>query len=66
MDPLQPITYGPAPPSRRVPPVDRLRPLSREGDRPPRKPSERREADEREPPRREQGEEDEGHIDIKV
>jgi hypothetical protein len=65
MDPLIPITYGPSMPSRRVPPVERLPRVSREGDRPRREPSERREGEEQPPARG--GEEDgEGHIDVRV
>jgi hypothetical protein len=67
VDPLNPITPGgAAPPSRRVPPVDRLRRITREGDRPDRERRER-ESQRREPseqrPEREDGE---GHIDIRV
>jgi hypothetical protein len=69
MDPLSPITPGsPAVPSRRVPAVDRLRRISREGDRP---------EDERQPPRKSPrrtappgaGEGEDGHqglIDVRV
>lgn len=65
MDPLSPITYGPSMPSRRVPPVEKLPRVSREGDRPRREPSGRREGSE-EPPQH--GEEDggDGHIDVRV
>jgi hypothetical protein len=65
VDPLNPITYGPSMPSRRVPPVDRLPRVSREGDRPRREPSERHEGQEQPPPG---GEEEggEGHIDVRV
>jgi len=66
MDPLHPITPGAvAPPSRRVPPVDRLRRLSREGDRPERDPGrgrEEREAHE-DPLDEDPGE---GHVDIRI
>lgn len=51
-------------PSRRVPPVDRLRRITRDGDRPEREPSERREP--RDPPEQEGGPDGEGHIDIRV
>ena len=70
MDPLNPITPpGPGLPSRRVPAVERLPRVSRDGDRPRREPSERR------PPHEEQdgwddvqdGEEGgEGRIDVRV
>jgi len=66
MDPLHPITpTGPGMPSRRVPPVDRLRKITREGDSPDRDPSERREQSN---PREERpdSEPGEGHIDIRV
>ena len=65
MDPLRPITYGPSLPPRRVPPVERLPRISREGDRPQREPSERREGEEERPPRGEH-EDGEGHIDVRV
>jgi hypothetical protein len=65
MDPLTPITYGPSIPSRRVPPVDRLPPVTRDGDRPRKEPSERREREEP-PPERHQDEDGEGHIDVRV
>ena len=65
MDPLHPIIYGPAMPSRRVPPVERLPRVSREGDRPRREPSERREGEEHPPPRGED-EDGEGHVDVRV
>jgi hypothetical protein len=67
MDPLGPITPGSAaPPSRRVPPVDRLRRITREGDRPDREDSpddgsRRRPAD-----GHGEHEDGEGHIDIRV
>lgn len=65
MDPLLPIDPSTtALPSRRVPPVDRLRRITREGDRPRRDPKEPREGVEYiEPPEEEPGE---GHIDIRV
>jgi hypothetical protein len=65
MDPLLPIDpSATALPSRRVPPVDRLRRITREGDRPRRDPKEQGESAEyREPPEDEPGE---GHIDIRV
>jgi len=67
MDPLHPITYGPSAPSRRVPPVERLPRVTREGDRPPRDPADRRGAGrEQPPPSREEGEGGEGHIDVRV
>jgi hypothetical protein len=52
-------------PSRRVPPVDRLPRVSREGDRPRKEPSERREGQQQPPPG---GEEEggEGHVDVRV
>lgn len=65
MDPLNPITYGPSMPSKRVPPVERLPRVSREGDRPRRKPSERRREPEQPPPRGEE-EDGEGRIDVRV
>lgn len=66
MDPLHPITPGPpAVPTRRVPPVDRLAMITREGDRPARDAEERRRRarqaqlpDDEEP--------GEGHIDVRV
>ena len=66
VDPLQPISSsGQAPPSRRVPPVDRLRRVTREGDRPERESRERRQPsqdrDDEGPP--EQGG---GHVDVRV
>ncbi len=66
MDPLHPITPGAAaPPSRRGPAVERLRRISRDGDRPEREARRRRE--ESEPGEHEPGEEPgEGHIDIRV
>lgn len=65
MDPLNPIpSSAPAMPSRRVPPVDRLPRVTREGDRPRREPSERREG--REPPEPDDGGGEDGHIDIRV
>ena len=43
MDPLHPISPGPpAVPTRRVPPVDRLVRISRDGDRPEQEAEERR------------------------
>jgi len=65
VDPLNPITYGPSMPSRRVPPVERLPRVSREGDRPRREPSERRRESEQPPPRGEE-EDGEGHVDVRV
>jgi hypothetical protein len=65
VDPLNPITYGPSVPSRRVPPVERLPRVSREGDRPRREPSERREGEEP-PSRHDEDEDGEGHIDVRV
>lgn len=68
MDPLHPITPGPpAVPARRVPPVDRLVRISRDGDRPPRDAEEERRRRARESERRE--DEDgpaPGHIDVRV
>jgi len=69
MDPLHPITPGsPAIPTRRVPPVDRLVKISREGDRSQRDAEERRRRAEQR--RTEPGEEGEergpGHIDVRV
>lgn len=66
MDPLLPIDPSTAAlPSRRVPPVDRLRRITREGDRPQRDPAEPREDDGRREPR--EGEDPgEGHVDIRV
>jgi hypothetical protein len=66
MDPLQPIIYGPSVPSRRVPPVERLPRVSREGDRPRREPSEEGDGGQQPPPRREDEEGGEGHIDVRV
>ena len=66
MDPLLPIDpSATALPSRRVPPVDRLRRITREGDRPRRDPKEQGDgaAEYRDPPEEEPGE---GHIDIRV
>jgi hypothetical protein len=68
MDPLHPITPGPpAVPTRRVPPVDRLVKISRDGDRPPRDAEEerRRRARESKPPEDGEGR-GEGHIDVRV
>ncbi|HEY2202254.1 MAG TPA: hypothetical protein VGH56_10200 [Solirubrobacteraceae bacterium] len=65
MDPLHPIVYGPSMPSRRVPPVERLPRVSREGDRPRREPSEKREGEEQGRPR-DEGEDGGGHIDVRV
>ncbi len=68
VDPLLPISPGgPALPSRRVPAVDRLRKVTREGDRPGREANERREhADDDERADDEPGQDGEGHIDIRV
>ena len=66
MDPVLPINYGPPMPSRRVPPVDRLRRVSREEDRPRRESSERRENDEDAPGRSEDDDAGEGHVDVRV
>jgi len=67
MDPLHPITPGPPIPTHRVPPVDRLRKISREGDRPPRDAEEERRRRARESEPRDEGEgQGEGHIDIRV
>ena len=68
MDPLHPITPGPpAVPTRRVPPVDRLMKISREGDRPARDEQEerRRRARESEPPEEGEGP-GAGRIDVRV
>ncbi len=68
MDPLHPITPGPpAVPTRRVPPVDRLVKINREGDRPPRDAEEerRRRARESHPPDDGEGS-GAGHIDVRV
>ena len=66
MDPLHPITPpGPGMPSRRVPAVEKLPRVSREGDRPRRDPTERRPPPE-EPPWEEGEEGGEGHIDVRV
>ena len=65
MDPLNPITYGPSMPSRRVPPVERLPRVSREGDRPPRALASGASEPEQPPPRGEE-EDGEGHIDVSV
>jgi hypothetical protein len=66
MDPLHPILPGPpALPSRRVPAVERLPRVSRDGDRPARDPSERRPAGQP-PPEAEGDEGGEGHIDVRV
>jgi hypothetical protein len=64
MDPLNPI-YGPSMPSRRVPPVDRLPRVSREGDRPRREPSKQREREEQ-PSSPDEGQDGEGHIDVRA
>jgi len=55
-------------PTRRVPPVDRLVKISREGDRPRREAEERRRrAEERRPQGGEDGEQDgHGHIDVRA
>jgi hypothetical protein len=69
MDPLHPITPGPpAMPTRRVPPVDRLARITRDGDRPGRETEERRNrARERPAEAPEDGEErGPGHIDVRV
>jgi hypothetical protein len=67
MDPLDPIT-PPASgmPSRRVPAVDRLPRVSREGDRPRRDPSERRPSSDDQAPFQDGEEGGEGHIDVRV
>ena len=67
MDPLNPITPPTtALPSRRVPAVDRLPRVSREGDRPPQEGSERRAPRPEHRPAEEGEEGGEGHIDIRV
>jgi len=69
MDPLNPISSGPpAMPTRRVPPVDRLVKISREGDRPRREAEERRRrAEEGRPEDGEDGEQDGlPHIDVRA
>jgi hypothetical protein len=66
VDPLHPITPGVPPlPSRRVAAVDRLRRITREGDRPERDSGREREHRDAEadPPEEEPGE---GRIDIRV
>ena len=65
MDPLHPI-IPPGLPSRRVPAVEKLPRVSREGDRPRRDPSERRPPDTHEPPFQDGEEDGEGHIDVRV
>jgi hypothetical protein len=69
MDPLHPITPGPpVVPARRVPPVDRIARISRDGDRPDRKAEERRDQARRRPPEApEDGEErGPGRIDVRA
>jgi len=69
MDPLHPITPGPpAIPTRRVPPVDRLAKVTREGDRPAQDAEERRRrARERPSTQGPDGEQPAGgHIDVRV
>jgi hypothetical protein len=66
MDPLHPIAPGAvAPPSRRVPPVDRLRRVTRDGDRPERETGAR--DDRRQPPEEPPDEQPgDGHVDVRV
>jgi len=67
MDPLDPIPPSAPPyPSRRVPAVDRLRRITREGDRPRRVPPEHRPSGQEEPPRGEGEDGGEGRIDVRV
>lgn len=68
MDPLHPITPGPPAIPTRVPPVDRLRPVSRERDRPSAEERERRRRERRGQAQGgpEDGEPGPGHIDIRV
>jgi hypothetical protein len=68
MDPLHPITPGPpAVPTRRVPPVDRLAKITREGDRPARDAEEERRRRARRSQLHPGGDQPgEGHIDIRV
>jgi len=67
MDPLQPILPpSPGVPSRRVPAVEKLPRVSRDGDRPRRDPSERRPPAAEEPPSQDGEEGGEGHIDVRV
>jgi len=68
MDPLHPITPGPPPvPTRRVPPVDRLVKVTREGDRPARDEEERRRRGQRsQQPPADPENPGEGHIDVRV
>jgi hypothetical protein len=66
MDPLNPITAPAGHPSRRVPPVDRLQRIRRDGDKPRREPSERRPPREGGPAGDEGEDGGEGHIDVRV
>jgi hypothetical protein len=68
MDPLHPITPGPpAVPTRRVPAVDRLVRISRNGDRPKREAEERRERARQRGEAPQDGEEPgPGRIDVRV
>ena len=67
MDPLDPILPpSPGLPSRRVPAVDRLRRITREGDRPRREPSDGRPPPDR-PAAWDEGEEGgEGRVDVRA
>jgi hypothetical protein len=68
MDPLSPITPGgPSVPARRVPPVDRLRKITREGEEP--KGKEREQRKRREPGPAYgpvEGDGGEGRVDVRV
>jgi hypothetical protein len=69
MDPLHPITPGPpALPTRRVPPVDRLARITREGDRPSQEAEERRRRARRaaQLPPEDDSEPGPGHIDVRA
>jgi hypothetical protein len=74
VDPLNPIGPGAAaPPSRRVPPVDRLRKITRDGDRPEREAPGREEGEERDDGgayggdgRERRDDDGRGHVDVRV
>ena len=69
MDPLHPITPGPPAVPTRVPPVDRLVKVTREGDRPSRDAEERRRRAQRARSQQPAGDDADpgpGHIDITV
>jgi hypothetical protein len=62
MDPLHPIE----PIRRRVPPLERLPRISREGDRPERDPSSRERQQPSPPPEPEREDGGEGHVDVRA